>query len=48
MTLTRSMGTMPNQFKGRTKMKNLKKQTKQQTRKNLLTLMKTPRLKVVT
>jgi len=43
MTLTRHMGTMLNQFKGRTKMKNLKKQSKQKKKNNLMTLTKTPR-----
>jgi len=43
MTLTRQVATMLSQFKGRTKMKNLKKQTKQTKIKNLSTLTKTPR-----
>jgi hypothetical protein len=43
MTITRQVTTMLSQFKGRTKMKNLKKQTKQTKIKNYSNLMKTPR-----
>ena len=39
MTISRQVTTMLSNFKGRTKMKNLKKQTKQTKIKNLSTLI---------
>jgi len=46
MTLTRTALMLLKPLRRETKMKNLRKQTKRQTRKNLMTLMKTPRVQV--